>query len=113
MAKYLILLTKDDKNTLEMALEFSKVLKMSGAEDIKICFILAGIKALNKENEEYNLIISKHLEDMKNLKINIYACEKCMVKFNIPEEKLIYKDKIFSYEEMNMLVDQGYAIITF
>jgi len=113
MAKYLILLTKDDKNTLEMALEFSKVLKMSGAEDIKIYFILAGIKALNKENEEYNLIISKHLEDMKNLNINIYACEKCMVKFNIPEEKLIYKDKIFSYEEMNKLVDQVYAIITF
>jgi len=50
---------------------------------------------------------------MKNLNIKIYACEKCMVKFNIPEEKLIYKDKIFSYEEMNMLVDQGYAIITF
>jgi len=36
-----------------------------------------------------------------------------MVKFNIPEEKLIYKDKIFSYEEFNKLVDQGYAIITF
>jgi tRNA(Glu) U13 pseudouridine synthase TruD len=28
MAKYLILLTKEDKNTVEMALEFSKVLKM-------------------------------------------------------------------------------------
>ena len=97
MAKYLILLTKEDKNTVEMALEFT----------------LEGVKALNRENEEYNLIISKHLEDMKNLNINIYACEKCMVKFNIPEEKLIYKDKIFSYEEMNKLVDQGYAIITF
>jgi len=113
MAKYLILLTKDDKNTLEIALEFSKILKMSGAEDVKICFILAGIRTLNKENEEFNLIISKHLGDIKNLSINIYACEKCMVRFNIPEEKLIYKDKIFSYEEMNRLVDQGYAIITF
>ena len=51
--------------------------------------------------------------DIKNLDIKIYACEKCMVKFKIPEEKLIYKDKIFSYEEMNKLVDQGYAIITF
>ena len=65
-----------------MALEFSKVLKMS-TEDIKICFTLEGIKALNKEN---NLIISKHLEDIKNLDIKIYACEKCMMKFNIPEE---------------------------
>jgi len=97
MAKYLILLTKEDKNTVEMALEFT----------------LEGIKALNRENEEYNLIISKHLGDIKNLNIKVYACEKCMVKFDIPEEKLIYKDKIFSYEEINKLVDQGYSIITF
>jgi hypothetical protein len=113
MAKYLILLTKEDKNTVEMALEFSKLLKTSGAEDIKICFTLEGIKALNKENEEYNLIISKHLGDIKNLNIKVYACEKCMMKFDIPEEKLVYKDKIFSYEEINKLVDQGYSIITF
>jgi len=97
MAKYLILLTKEDKNTVEMALEFT----------------LEGVKALNRENEEYNLIISKHLGDIKNLNIKVYACEKCMVKFDIPEEKLIYKDKIFSYEEINKLVDQGYSIITF
>jgi len=38
MAKYLILLTKDDKNTVEMDLEFSKILKMSGTEDIKNLF---------------------------------------------------------------------------
>ena len=113
MAKYIILITKEDKELLEKVLEFSKALKMSGAEDIKLCFTLEGIKMLNRENEIYKLVINKHLEDLNKLNIRINACKDCMRKFNIPEENIFYKDEIFSFEIMNKLVDQGYHIITF
>ncbi|MGC9133005.1 MAG: DsrE family protein [Nanopusillaceae archaeon] len=113
MAKYIILLTKEDKEWLEKVIEFAKVLKMSGAEDIKLCFVLEAIKMLSIENEEFKLIINKHLEDLNKLNIKLNACKDCMMRFNIPEEKIFYKDEIFSFEIMNKLADQGYHIITF
>ena len=113
MAKYIILITKEDREWLEKVIEFTKALKKSGAEDIKLCFTLEAIKMLSIEKEEYKLIINKHLPDLNNLGIKINACKDCMLKFNIPEENIFYKDEIFSFEIMNKLVDQGYHIITF
>ncbi|BBL45418.1 hypothetical protein MJ1_0247 [Nanobdella aerobiophila] len=113
MAKYVILFTKEDKNSLEKVIEFSKALKSSGAEDVKLCFTLEGIKMLDKRNEEYKLIISRHLQDLNKLNIKVNSCKDCSLKYNIDEENIIYKDEIFSFEVLNKLVDQGYHIITF